>query len=141
MAERVKVPRNFRLLEELEKGEKGHGDPSVSLGLERPDDTLMSSWLGTILGPNNTAHENRIYSLKLHCDKDYPEKPPAVKFTSKVNMSCVNPQNGVVEPRAFPMLANWRPEYMMTQLLSELRKEMASPANRKLQQPPEGSTF
>lgn len=43
-----------------------------------------------------TVHENRIYSLKITCDKDYPNKPPHVKFTSKVNMTCVNQQNGVV---------------------------------------------
>ena len=41
-------------------------------------------------------HENRIYSLKIHCDESYPDKPPTIQFQSKVNLPCVTPQNGRV---------------------------------------------
>lgn len=137
----VVVPRNFRLLDELERGEKGIGDGTVSYGMDDSDDIFMRSWTGTIIGPHNSVHEGRIYQLKLFCDKDYPDKPPTVKFFSRVNMICVNQDNGMVDPRHFGLLSNWKRDYTMEKILTELKREMASSHNKKLPQPPEGSTF
>ena len=96
-------------MEELEKGEKGIGDGTISYGLADSDDLLMTSWNGTIIGPghvcrnNNiyliiwkTVHENRIYALKIYCGESYPDKPPQISFYSKINLPCVNPSTGKV---------------------------------------------
>ncbi|ODV98374.1 hypothetical protein PACTADRAFT_48151 [Pachysolen tannophilus NRRL Y-2460] len=136
-----KVPRNFKLLEELEKGEKGLGAESCSYGLRDADDITMTHWNGTILGPPNSNHENRIYSLTLTCDENYPEKPPIVKFHSKINLPCVDSKKGIVDPSKFAILGNWKRSYNMEIILLELRKEMANGINRKLPQPAEGTTF
>ncbi|XP_051144827.1 ubiquitin-conjugating enzyme E2 variant 1A-like [Andrographis paniculata] len=135
----VVVPRNFRLLEELERGEKGIGDGTVSYGMDDADDVYMQSWTGTILGPPNTVHEGRIYQLKIFCGKDYPDNPPTVRFQSQINMTCINRETGAVQPNLFPMLADWQREYTMEDILMQLKKEMMSPQNRKLAQPPEGN--
>ncbi|TFK39622.1 ubiquitin-conjugating enzyme/RWD-like protein [Crucibulum laeve] len=137
----AKIPRNFRLLEELEKGEKGIGDGSCSYGLEDGDDIMMSNWNGTIIGPGHTVHENRIYSLGITCGDNYPDSPPEVQFISKVNLPFVNQTNGKVDSSKLPVLHNWNRNLSIENVLVEIRKEMASMNNRKLPQPAEGSTF
>ncbi|KAF3080717.1 E2 ubiquitin-conjugating protein mms2 [Orbilia oligospora] len=169
----AKVPRNFRLLEELEKGEKGQGSDACSLGLDDGNDIMMTNWNGTILGPphvrnlalpalplqnlllftflpfclllttiyTQSVHENRIYSVKLHCDEQYPDVPPTVQFLSRINLPCVSQEDGKVDPTKLQCLGNWKREYTMETVLLELRRFMASGNNKKLPQPPEGSTF
>ena len=167
----AKVPRNFRLLEELEKGEKGQGAGELTLsglsisgrgadgdgdaaeacsyGLEDPEDLLMSNWNGTILGPPHvcpprtslpptppaipqaeltpsrspqSVHENRIYSVRMHCGPNYPDEPPTLQFVSQVNLPCVSPRNGAVDPKQLPCLAAWQRTNTMETALIELRR-------------------
>lgn len=77
------VPRNFRLLEELERGEKGIGDGTVSYGMDDPDDLLMQSWTGTIIGPPNVSFKFSAYVLgPFSCLHEFG----AIKFKVEVNV-------------------------------------------------------
>eukprot|EP01105_Mastigella_eilhardi_P028140 TRINITY_DN907_c0_g1_i2.p1 TRINITY_DN907_c0_g1~~TRINITY_DN907_c0_g1_i2.p1 ORF type:complete len:139 (-),score=40.82 TRINITY_DN907_c0_g1_i2:107-523(-) len=134
------------LVAEFEKGVKGLlGDGSVSYGLEDDDDMTLSAWRASIFGPNGTVHEGRLYTLRMHCDDAYPRKAPSLKFISRINLACVDQRTGVVLPQCFAPLGQWSvnapPKQTFEFLLTELRKEMASPANRRLPQPPENATF
>ncbi|KAI5220811.1 UBC-like protein [Aureobasidium subglaciale] len=119
----AKVPRNFRLLEELEKGEKGLGAEACSYGLDEGDDLLMTNWNGTILGPPHSVHENRIYSLKIRCGENYPDVPPEVTFISKVNLPCVDQRNGKVDLSKIPSLSQWKRDFTMETILIEIRRQ------------------
>eukprot|EP00695_Tsukubamonas_globosa_P002476 TRINITY_DN361_c0_g1_i2.p1 TRINITY_DN361_c0_g1~~TRINITY_DN361_c0_g1_i2.p1 ORF type:complete len:142 (-),score=36.67 TRINITY_DN361_c0_g1_i2:34-459(-) len=137
----IVVPRNFRLLEELEDAEKGKlKDTNISFGLENADDATLSSFSGTIIGPPGTNHDGRIYFVRVYCDAHYPDRAPTVHFLSRVNMPCID-STGKVDPARFAPLGAWRRETRIENILTELRKEMATPANRKVSQPPEGSTY
>lgn len=139
--ETVIVPRNFKLLEELEVSEKGHGDMAISFGLVDASDTFLREWNGGILGPPGTYHDGRFYELKITCTDNYPADPPVVKFISKINMTCVDPKTGSIITTKLPATQNWNRNLGIEQILTSLRREMCSDANRRSRQPAEGLTF
>ena len=100
---------------------------------------MMKHWSGTIIGPGGTPFDGRIYALRIECGENYPDVPPYLQFETKITLPCVTDQ-GVVDPRALPVLSQWKRSYTIADVLQAIYKLMASPSSRKAQ-PPEGATY
>ena len=78
------VPRNFKLLEELELGEKGGGQNAgfISYGIENADnpDIFLHDWHATVIPDQHSSLRDNIFSLKIHVPDSYPNQPPQIKF-------------------------------------------------------------
>mmetsp|Transcript_36101 Transcript_36101/g.115922 ORF Transcript_36101/g.115922 Transcript_36101/m.115922 type:complete len:142 (-) Transcript_36101:656-1081(-) len=137
-AETVVIPRNFVLLEELEKAEKGATDMAISYGLIMADDISLSDWQCTIIGPQNSAVDNRVINLVVRCGPKYPVEAPEALFQTKVNYPFVDAKGRVDVKR---VIKTWTRQHRMENLLVEIRKLFVYGDYRKLPQPPEGLSY
>ncbi len=108
------IPRSFRLLEELERAEKGQVDGTISYGLEVEDDVDLVHWVASVMDRNGD-----LLSLKLECGPEYPSKPPKVFFVNRLDNKFVLP-DGQVNGN-FGMLKDWNSSYTIEKLLRGIR--------------------
>ena len=114
-AGQVIVPRNFKLLQEYEDGEKGKGIKApahanfITFGIESPEnpDLFLHNWHAMIIGPQGA----NMWSLQIFVTDRYPFEPPSIQFITKINLRCVNQSDGRVIGSAVPeMSSRWDPQ-------------------------------
>lgn len=131
------TPRNFRLLDELEVGEKDQGLPAgISFGLEDYSDMTLTNWIGTIFGMPKTNFDGKVYTIKIVCGDNYPNVAPKVNFVTKINLPFID-NKGHIVPSKFPLLGKWESKTTILNILTEIYDSMKK--NATLQQPSDGN--
>ncbi|UVC49722.1 ubiquitin carrier protein [Theileria orientalis] len=102
-----------------------------------PVDSDIFRWQAVILGPDNTEWEGGIFSLSLTFPDDYPNKPPRVKFLTRIfhpngTKNCFNLcsvyQDGSI---CLDILQNeWSPVFDVHGILISIQSLLTDPNNR-----------
>ena len=71
-------------------------DPLDGVTVNIPDDANYYRWDAIITGPADTPYEGGTYMLHIDIPKEYPHKPPDVKFKTHIFHPNISPQSGYI---------------------------------------------
>ncbi len=89
-----------------------------------PLDNNVMAWQAVIFGPDDTAWEGGTFKLLLEFTEEYPNKPPAVKFLSKIFHPNVYGDGKI----CLDILQNqWSPIYDIAAILTSIQSLLSDP--------------
>lgn len=95
--------------------------PGVSAA---PKDTDIMIWNAIIFGPADTPFEDGTFQLTLHFTESYPNKPPLVRFVSKMFHPNVYNDGSI----CLDILQNrWSPTYDVSAILTSVQSLLDEP--------------
>src|SRR5574343_62638 len=101
-----------RLLKDLKKLETEDSSSGITA---TPDDDSLFRWKAVIFGPDDTEWEGGIFRLILEFTEDYPNKPPKVKFLTKMFHPNIYNDGSI----CLDILQNmWSPGYDISRILT-----------------------
>lgn len=83
-----------------------------------PTDNNIMIWNAVIFGPHDTPFEDGTFKLTIEFTEEYPNKPPTVRFVSKVFHPNVYADGGI----CLDILQNrWSPTYDVSAILTSIQ--------------------
>jgi ubiquitin-conjugating enzyme E2 D/E len=109
-----------RLQKELEQLQK---EPPENCSAGVIGDNLFE-WEGVIIGPKDTPYEGGVFNLKIHIPSDYPFKPPACVFTTKIYHPNINSSGQICLDI---LKSQWAPSLTISKVLLSILALMDCP--------------
>nr|CAG4646672.1 EOG090X0GZZ [Macrothrix elegans] len=107
---RRRLMRDFKRLQE---------DPPAGVSGAPTDNNIMI-WNAVIFGPHDTPFEDGTFKLTIEFTEEYPNKPPTVRFVSKMFHPNVYADGGI----CLDILQNrWSPTYDVSAILTSIQED------------------
>lgn len=101
----------FHLISRLQE------DPPTGVSGAPTDNNIMI-WNAVIFGPHDTPFEDGTFKLTIEFTEEYPNKPPTVRFVSKMFHPNVYADGGI----CLDILQNrWSPTYDVSAILTSIQ--------------------
>ncbi|XP_046405788.1 ubiquitin-conjugating enzyme E2-17 kDa isoform X3 [Ischnura elegans] len=111
---RRRLMRDFKRLQE---------DPPTGVSGAPTDNNIMI-WNAVIFGPHDTPFEDGTFKLTIEFTEEYPNKPPTVRFVSKMFHPNVYADGGI----CLDILQNrWSPTYDVSAILTSIQSLLDEP--------------
>ena len=109
-----RLMRDFKRLQE---------DPPAGVS-GAPTENNILQWNAVIFGPSETVFEDGTFKLVLQFTEEYPNKPPQVKFQSKMFLPNIYADGGI----CLDILQNkWSPTYDVSAILTSIQSLLSDP--------------
>ncbi|KAK5970942.1 hypothetical protein GCK32_000966 [Trichostrongylus colubriformis] len=117
---KMTTPSRRRLMRDFKKLQE---DPPAGVSGAPTEDNILA-WEAIIFGPQDTPFEDGTFKLSLEFTEEYPNKPPTVKFISKMFHPNVYADGSI----CLDILQNrWSPTYDVAAILTSIQSLLDEP--------------